>query len=197
MSETNLFDDCVYLYNNYCYPILFGEMYRPPIWPVIVLSIIIFVAVAEIGSQSCQNGNCNHYKNADFTKPSDSSSKTIDGIISIVKLNHTIVGWRRALILSIILSLSILVYFYSELPDGYDFFLISTILFIVIYLFSVWFQWHWWKGRDHNIENKLLHLRHNIKNIELDSNCYNNNNYYNKNNNNSFSSVLDHINSIL
>ena len=195
MPKPNFIDDCMYLYYSYCYPIFFGKIGGPPIWPVIVVSIIIFIAVAEIGSQSCQGGKCNHYKSVESVKYSDPSSKTIDGIISRINLNHTVVGWRRALILAIILALSVLMYFYPGLPDGYDFFLVATILFIVIYLFSVWFQWHWWKGRDHKIENKLLGLRHKVKNIELDNNSYNSNTYHNNNNtyyNNGYSSNNHH-----
>ena len=77
-------------------------------------------------------------------------------------------GWRRALLIAVILSAIILVIFYPKLPDGFDYFLIVTIIFIVVYFTSVWFQWHWWKGRDFKIEDKLLHLRSTIKNKEIE-----------------------------
>lgn len=166
--EQNFIDDCIAIYNKYCYPVLFENISRPPIWPVIVMAIIIFIAVAEIGSQSCQDGHCNHYDSIYKVSDKDPSTEHIDSLVSRVKLNHTVVGWRRALLLAIILSLIILVLFYPGLPDGFDFFLVSTILFLVIYFTSTWFQWHWWKAKDFNIEDSLYHLRHQIKQKELD-----------------------------
>jgi hypothetical protein len=167
MSESGFINGCSNIYYKYCYPLLFGEIRGPPIWPVIVISIIIFLAVAEIGSQSCQNGDCNHYKNLEKVGNNPTSVKMIDNIISRVNLNHTTVGWRRAMILSMILSIIILSMFYSGLPDGFDFFLVATILFIIMYLLSVWFQWHWWKAKDNKIESRLLNLRNEVKDIEL------------------------------
>ena len=199
MSNRNLIDDCVNIYNQYCYPVLFGELQRPPIWPVIVTAIIIFLAIGEIGSQSCENGCCKHYKNIDKSCSCNESSKNIDTIISRIKLNHTSVGWRRALILAMLLSLIILMIFYPGLPDGFDFFLISTILFLLIYFTSSWFQWHWWKARDFQIEQKLLNLRHNIKDIEIEREIENElNKNLNKNRNtNGYDSVMNHLSSIL
>ncbi|GAH03695.1 unnamed protein product, partial [marine sediment metagenome] len=44
---------------------------------------------------------------------------------------------------------------------------------LIIYFTGVWFQWHWWKPRDFKIEERLLNLRHSIKERELDN--YSNN----------------------
>lgn len=164
---TNFIDDCINIYNNYCHPILFDNIDRPPFWPVIVMALIIFLAVGEIGSQSCENGGCNHYKNIEKSS-SNNSTSDIDTLISRVKINHTVVGWRRALIAAMLLSLVILFLFYPGLPDGFDFFLVATFLFLIIYFITAWFQWHWWKARDFKIEEKLLRLRHNIKDDEID-----------------------------
>ena len=78
---SNFIDDCVGMYNNFFYPVLFGEIKGPPIWPVIVVSIIVFLLVGEIGSQSCSDGSCNHYKNIIPSKSSDTSSKNIETIM--------------------------------------------------------------------------------------------------------------------
>lgn len=172
MSDNNFIDDCINIYNNYCYPALFGNINRPPFWPVIVTAIIIFLAIGEIGSQSCENGSCGHYKNIAVSK------NKIDELISRVKLNHTTVGWRRALIIAMLLSLIILCIFYSGLPDGFDFFLVSTILFLIIYFTSSWFQWHWWKARDFKIEKHLLQLRHQVNDMKYHRNDKNNNSMY-------------------
>lgn len=193
MTNRNFIDDCIHIYNEYCYPVLFGEMDRPPIWPVIVTAIIIFLSISEIGSQSCQNGKCNHYNNIEPSSISGPSSKNIDTLISRLKLNHTVVGWRRALILAMLLSLIILCLFYPGLPDGFDFFLISTILFLLIYFTTAWFQWHWWKPLDYKIEDRLLSLRHKIKEQEIDNEIRK----YRDNYLNGYSSVMDKISSIL
>lgn len=167
MPDRNFIDDCINIYNDYCYPILFSNINRPAIWPVIVTAIIIFLTIEEISSQSCGDGYCNHYKNIDPSSVDDLSSKNIDTLISRIILNHTTVGWRRALIIAMLLSLIILAVFYSELPDGFDFFLVSTFIFLAIYLTSSWFQWNWWRVHDYKIEQSLLNLRHNVKEKEI------------------------------
>ena len=90
-----------------------------------------------------------------------------------------------------LLSLIILAIFYHDLPDGFDFFLVSTILFLIIYFTSAWFQWHWWRVRDYNIEKGLLELIHNIKEIQMNNNRYDNKRNYGN------SSVMKHLDSIL
>ena len=189
MTDSNFIDDCMNIYNK-CSHVLFDDnIDRPPFWPVIVTALIIFLTVGEIGSQSCENGACNHYKNVE---PSDESTTgDIDNLISRVKINHTVVGWRRALIIAMLLSLIVLVIFYPGLPDGFDFFLVATIIFLSVYFTTSWFQWHGWKARDFKIEEKLLHLRNNIKEKEIYYKTNNSNDYY------GYSSVMNHIDSIL
>ncbi len=188
MPDRDFINDCIDIYNKYCYPILFSDLHRPAIWPVIVVAIVIFLAVSEIGSQSCVDGHCNHYKNIEPSCPDDLSSDNIDTLISRIKINHTVVGWRRALIVAILLALVILFLFSpSELPDGFDFFLVATILFLVIYFTTTWFQWHWWKPRDFKIEEKLLQLRHTVKGREINGELHR----YGS------GSVMDQIDSIL
>ena len=175
----NYVDNCIYFvqdnYNKYI-----GHVDRAPFWPVLITAIIIFLAVSEIGSQDCDSGSCGHYKSKIKT------NNDVDNVINQLRLNHTSIGWRRALILSMLLSLIIITLFYPGLPDGFDFFLVSTILFLIIYFTGSWFEWHWWNVKDNQIEDRLLELRHNINEIKLNRK----DNYYE-------SSVMRHISSIL
>lgn len=167
----SLFNNFISIYYDYCYPILFTDIDRPAFWPVLVTAIIIFITVSEINSHSNKNNKSNKNNSKTInTKPSNK----IDEIISRTNLNHTVISWRRSLLLSIVLSLIILAFLYNKLPHGFDFFLVTTILFIVIYLPNIWVQWNWWKNRDYKIENELLDLRHQIKEHELfvDNNRY-------------------------
>ena len=50
--SNNLIDSCKKIYNK-CYSMITNNnIKRPAIWPVIVMAIIIFIVVGEIGSQS-------------------------------------------------------------------------------------------------------------------------------------------------
>ncbi len=182
-------DECRSFYHKYCSPIIFDSIERPPFWPVIVMALIIFLAVSEIGSQSCADGNCNHYRSVEPN--STITSKSIDSLISRVSINHTVVGWRRALILAMLLSLIILAFYEDNLPNGFDFFLVATIIFLAIYLTSSWLQWHWWKARDFKIEDELLLLRNKIKETEIKKEISREKNYYGD------MSVMNHLESIL
>ena len=197
---SNIVDDCVNLYNKYCHPILFSEIKRPPIWPVIVTAIIIFIAVGEIGSQDCTNGHCNHYKNVDpELEKGELLSQKVDYVIEKLRLNHTVVGWRRALLLSMILSLVILIGYYACLPDGFDYFLVTFILFVVIYGSSVCLQWYWWRSRDNIEEEHLYKLRNQIKQYEIQygNPSKSSDHSYNNDTTDLFSDSYDYVNSIL
>ena len=188
-------DSCQKLYNKYCYPVLFNTN-RPPIWPVIVTAIIIFIAIGEIGSQDCSRGKCNHYNNIYKVPKNAPTSKQIDSLISRIQLNHTTIGWRRALLLAMLLSLIIFAIFSPGLPDGFDFFLVSTILFLVIYFSTAWLQWHWHRCKDYEEEEYLLKLRHQIKDMELNNNHNKRKQKY-YNSGQGYPSVMHHLESIL
>ncbi len=152
--------DFIKRYYDDLHPALFSEI-NTVVWPIIVFFIVIILIAAEVAYQKPQNtNNSNNAKNP---------TTNIDEVINNNNLNHNVVGWRRAMLLSIFLSLIVLIGFYAEFPDGYDFFLVAVILFIVIYLFSVWFQWNWWKPKDTIIESELLKIRHKIKDIEINN----------------------------
>lgn len=182
-------DECLNFYHRYCSPIIFDNIERPPFWPVIVMALIIFLAVTEIASQSCADGNCNQFK--DVEPGSEITSKSIDSLISRVSINHTVVGWRRALILAMLLSLIILFFYDDGLPHGFDFFLVATIIFLTISLTSNWLEWHWWKARNFKMEDELLLLRSEVKEREIKKEISREKNYYGD------MSVMNHIESIL
>jgi len=159
---------CSNFYNNYCEPLLFRNFRGPPFWPVIVVSIVLFLLSTEIGSQDCVDGNCNHYN--DYTKSinkKDKPSKSIDKIINMIRLNHTLVNWRRAMIVAIFLSTIITFFVYSGLPPGIDFLIVATVIFTFLYLSDAWVQIHWWNFNDTKVEDKLLELRNHLKQDEI------------------------------
>jgi len=94
MSNSNFIGDCLHIYDNYFIPILFDENNLFKIWPLFVIILLIFLITIEIRSQSCEDGNCDHYKNMDLFTSSDLCTKKIDTIIYRLNLNYTVVSWR-------------------------------------------------------------------------------------------------------
>jgi hypothetical protein len=96
--------------------------------------------------------------------------------------------------MSMILSLIILTIFYPGLPDGFDFFLVSAICFLVLYFSTAWFQYHWWRPKDYEQEDYLYNLRHQVREMELDKNLLKRKQIYGDK---GYPSVTNKINSVL
>ena len=133
------------------------------IWPVIVFGIIVFLVWTENGTQNCNGKWCNHsafekYKNV----KSENSKIVIDKTISAVRTNHTLIGWRRALLVSLLIAIIVTGIFCQKVVHGFVFTMVTIILFIGIYFSSAWFQFRWWKPNDNKIERALKSLRSRI-----------------------------------
>jgi hypothetical protein len=138
------------------------ELYNTPYWPIIAIVVAVFLTRTEIGSQNCshiRDGRqlCNH----DSPLPSeyDLPDETIDKMIRSLRRHHTVVGWRRAMLISIILSIIILIWLNDgRMVHGLVFFVTTMIIFVVVYFTSVWFQSKWFSKNDSDIEKSLRHL---------------------------------------
>lgn len=138
------------------------ELYNTPYWPIIAIVVAVFLTRTEIGSQNCsiiRDGQqlCNH----DSPLPSDHDlpEETIDKMIRSLRRHHTAVGWRRAMLVSIILSIIILMWLNKgKMVHGLVFFITAVIIFVIIYFASVWFQSKWFSKNDSDIEKHLRHL---------------------------------------
>lgn len=167
MSHRNLIDDCFKIYQNHIYPALFTEIDRPPIWPVLAAATVIYLVASETNHQSCQNGDCDLYKK--LNKKDEDITDKIENIIDHIDLQHNVVEWRRVLVVSIILSLIILWLFNPALPDGFDFFLVTFLLFMIVYPISNMYNYNFYKSDDQIHQDKLYHLRNQIKTMEINN----------------------------
>jgi len=127
------------------------------VWPFIIIGIIVFLIWTEDGSQNCHGKWCNN--TPEFITPTDTTRKIIDKIRDMVRINHTVVGWRRALLVSIFCAMFILLLFQKSFPSGIQVFIVTILIFIPVYMSCTWFVEHWWKMNDYQIESSLLQLR--------------------------------------
>lgn len=129
-------------------------------WPFIVIVILAYLIWTEDGSQNCLNKKCNN--DPPVMTEEDSPLQGIDKLVQGIRLNHTIVGWRRAMIVAIVISILIFLIFKSRFPHGFVFFIIAMIIFLCVYFMIAFNQFSWWKTNDERIEEALISLRHRI-----------------------------------
>lgn len=138
-----------------------------PWWFILVIILIIFLCRTERGSQDCLDRKCvNSTPNLDSK---DDPKSAIDKTIETLRKNHTLVGWRRALLIALIITIPIYYLVKRVLPSlhgdtlvfpsGYEFFVIATIIFVIAYFSSVWLNFVWFAPRDLAIEQQLLQIR--------------------------------------
>lgn len=126
-------------------------------WIIVILFITIYLVISEISSQDCRDQVCiNHTKEA---KSNNSITENIDLTIETLRREHTLVSWRRAVIASFIVILVVTFIITKRWPSGYDFFILFTIIFTIIYFSIVWFQTNWWRRNNDKVEDHLLILR--------------------------------------
>lgn len=182
MSEKNFVDDCVNFYKTQIYPALFTDIERAPIWPVVTVATIIYLLSSEINTSLYDSRN-----NVEQT-----ISDRIDKVIDHIAMNHEAVEWRRVLLISIFLSLVILYLFNPKFPDGFDFFLVTFLIFLVLYPISNLFSYYWHESKDGIHKEKLLKLRNQVVGMEIEEEIKNKHVYYE-----GYPEVMDHINSII
>ena len=135
-------------------------------WPIIVITLVIFLVWSEYGSQDCrftEDGQQLCHNKAKVIEEDDTPQEIIDKIVYSVRKNHNLVNWRRALLFAMIATLLIFMYYYRcNIPNGFIFFMITLILMFVIYFPMTWFGAHWFRMNDDKIENALRSLRDRI-----------------------------------
>lgn len=128
------------------------------IWPFIVIIIICFLIWTEDGSQNLKNRQAHHH-----SPPINylDSNRTIISKTQVAVSNRgNVVGWRRAMLISIILTLGILFFLNPTVfPHGFTVLIISTIIFLVIYFTFVDFQSRYISSRTEEIDETLTLLK--------------------------------------
>lgn len=146
-------------------------------WLIIVLFLVIYVVWLEPRSQNALRKGSIKFKHEneapkDFIRrcnnstppvtPEDPFNKGVDKTISTLRKNHTLVGWRRALLVGLIVAIPIGYFLYRRFPSGKEFTIITFIVSLVAYFSTVWIDYHWWSYHDITIEKELLKLRNKI-----------------------------------
>ncbi len=131
------------------------------LWPIIAITIVVFLVWSEYGSQDCRNQQCNN--KAPVINKNDSPQQIIDKIMITSRKNHTLVSWRRAMLIAIIFGILILIWLYpSKMPHGFIFLIVAAIIFVITYFIFSWIQSQWWRQNDDKIEQSLQDLRHQL-----------------------------------
>lgn len=134
-----------------------------------ILLAILLLLTSEYISHDCVPGkNCTH--NCESPKESHTPEEAVDIIRNMVKNNYDYVSWRQALLVALIVLVPIVYFIYESLPDLYEFFIITSIVFIVVYMSSIWSWTHFFYPNGAKVEQSLLELRDKItdKTEEID-----------------------------
>lgn len=125
-------------------------------WLIIVVFLIFFTIWSEHGSQDALNRLCHNSTPA--VEPGDSINVSIEKTIETVRKNHTLVGWRRSLLIGLIVAIPIIWVIKGQFPTGFIFLVVVGAVTIGAYFSTVWMEYNWWSGIDTKIEDGLLDL---------------------------------------
>lgn len=137
-------------------------MSHQPFWPILVVVLTVFLIWGEDRSQNCLDKPCQH--SAPLPDIKDKPVDLIDKAISGLYLNHTLVDWRRSLLVALLIGL--LLFFIlnlSNIPTGAEYFTVVLVIFLGIYLSCGYFLWIWFMPKDQEIIDGLLDIRSKIK----------------------------------
>lgn len=131
-------------------------------WLLLVVLLLVYLVWSERGSQDCKGKRCGN--STEPVSEQDRPKSAIDKTIETVRKNHTLVGWRRAMFIALIVAFPIFFIFRRKHPDGwfpsgYDFFVVTGIIFVIAHFSSVWLNAVWFAPQDDQIEKSLLQLR--------------------------------------
>ena len=112
---------------------------------------------SERGSQDCLNQKCHNW--TPEVTPDDNLTTSIDKTIETVRKNHTLVSWRRAFLIGLILGIPICWWIQKSFPSGYTFAVVVGILFVGTYFAYTWIEYSRFARNDLYIEKELLALR--------------------------------------
>ena len=124
----------------------------------LILIIIAILLYAEYSAHDCVPGKiCTH--NSKPPTKSDNKVEYVDKIRKMVRNNYDYISWRQALLVALIVLIPLVYFIYQRLPDLYEFFVITTIVFLGIYFSSIWIWTHFFYPNGLSIEKSLLKLR--------------------------------------
>jgi Zn-dependent protease with chaperone function len=128
------------------------------IWLILlIIFLIIHLLRAEWKSQGCWQKVCGN--TTEKASSEDSIKRNIDLSIETLRRNSIPVGWRRAMLIGLILALPVCWIVLHRMPSGWEFFVTMMILFFVCNIISMWISYSWWNRRNILIEKEYLHLR--------------------------------------
>lgn len=128
-----------------------------------ILFLICLLLYSEYVAHDCvpkDGKECTH--NCSAPDINLSPEKYLDGVRKMVINNYDFVSWRQALLISLIVLFPIVYFIYQRLPDFYEFLIITSIVFLGIYLSSIWIWTHFFYPNGKEIEKSLLKLRDKI-----------------------------------
>lgn len=124
---------------------------------MVVLLIIIYITHSEIGSQDCLNYKCHSW--IDTPTVDTPIDENIEKIINMIQNSYTLVGWRRSIIIGLVLSFIITkIVLYNYNLGWREYFIVSIIIMVFSYTAYQWMQLHWLKPIGWKAENIITGL---------------------------------------
>ena len=122
------------------------------------------MAIVEYAAHDCKSGKkCTH--DCEIPTGKDKPEEYIDKLRKMVQNSYDYVVWRQAILVALILLIPIVFFMYQRLPDLYEFFVITSIIFLAIYISSIWIWFHFIYPNGASIEKSLLELRDKITDV--------------------------------
>lgn len=132
------------------------------IWPVIIMTVLVYLVVSEIGSQDCTTQKCNNKLTPIYE--TDTTVEMIDKINEGLRKNHRTVTWRISMICAIIISIFIVSFFYAtKMISGIVMFLLILVIFFIVAAIFSWFNAHYYRQISYKEEQTLQELRHKVQ----------------------------------
>lgn len=134
----------------------------PSSWPFIALLfllLVVYLISTEIQSQDCLDRLC--YNTTSEPNLTDGPNQAIDKMVTTLRVNHSPVEWRKALLIGLIASLIIIVVLGIPLKLS-NFILVGLIIFLFVYFAATWTSWKWWRELDVYIERHLVVMRYHV-----------------------------------
>ena len=115
---------------------------------IILVIIIAFLIWAEDRSQNGLNKPCQH--SCPTFSSNDTMEDKIDKLIRTINLNHTVVEWRRSLLVAIICGLFIMIILRTINNECSlnGIFVVILVIFLILYMSSGYIYWSWFEPMD-------------------------------------------------
>lgn len=131
-------------------------------WLLLVILIIVHVTRVEYRSQDNRRYQCaNTTPRAHKT---DEYEEMIDKTIYTMRRNHSIVSWRRAIVISLLLAFPIVYFLTGQVQNGFKYVGVVFLIALFIYFSHVFVEHNLWFKNGLKIEDELLQLRNKLNN---------------------------------